>query len=201
MADTLVERLTGQTTATAVNAEIGLVMTDQTMLAGRDSPAHLTGYGPVPAALARQITRDADQVWLRRLFTRPEEGSLVAMDSHRRPFDGGLRQFMVIRDQICRSLWCDAPVRHLDHITRATDGGETSADNGQGLCEACNYAKEAPGWQSFRLTTMRHSVQITTPTGHSYLSTAPDPPGHPPPDALTSAPSVLEERLRELTAA
>ena len=30
----------------------------------------------------------------------------------------------------------------------AAAGGPTSAANAQGLCEACNYAKEAPGWTS-----------------------------------------------------
>ncbi len=71
MADTLVERVTGQTTATAVPVEVHLVMTDTTLLgtgtdhtgtactgisrpadrpAGRvDVPAQLEGYGPLPA--------------------------------------------------------------------------------------------------------------------------------------------------------
>ncbi|MET0820690.1 MAG: HNH endonuclease, partial [Aeromicrobium sp.] len=77
--------------------------------------------------------------------------------------------------------WCDAPIRHADHPVRASDGGETSAENGQGLCEACNYAKEAAGWRSLPLPSDRHEVLITTPTGHTYVSSAPDPPQpHPP---------------------
>jgi hypothetical protein len=179
MADTLVERITGRATADAVPIEINLVMTDQTLFAGGDSPAHLDGYGMIPAPVARQITRDADRAWVRRLFTSAEDGSLVAMDSRRRCFDGPLRQLVVLRDQTCRTSWCDAPIRHADHITRSADGGQTTADNGQGLCEACNYTKEAPGWHTQRVPGDRHPVRTTTPTGHSYVSHAPDPPGHP----------------------
>jgi hypothetical protein len=99
------------------------------------------------------------------------------MDSRRRCFDGQLRQLVVFRDQTCRTSWCDAPVRHVDHVSRAAGGGHTSADNGQGLCEACNYAKESAGWRARRVPGARHPVELTTPTGHTYLSSAPDPPG------------------------
>jgi hypothetical protein len=189
MADTLVERITGQTEATAVPVEINLVMTDKTLLAGdhdpaRHEPAHLDGYGPIPAALARDLAREADKAWIRRLFTRPADGDLVAMDSRRRTFDGGLRKFLILRDQTCRNTWCDAIVRHADHITPAADGGETSAENGQGLCEACNYTKQAPGWSVRRIPGARHPIEITSPTGHTYLSHAPDPPGTEPPFRL-----------------
>ncbi|WP_188960172.1 DUF222 domain-containing protein, partial [Terrabacter tumescens] len=125
MADTLVTRLTGQAAPDQVPVEIQLVMTDQALLAGDDTPAHLTGYGPVPAAWVRDLltrlryatgsatgtatgsatgtaTGTAAQgdagakaagVWLRRLFTHPDTGTLVAMDSTRRTFDGGLRRY------------------------------------------------------------------------------------------------------------
>jgi hypothetical protein len=180
MADTLVERITGQSAADAVPVEIGLLMTDTTLLAGDHTAARLDGYGPVPAAVARDITRSADQVWLRRLFTSPADGSLVAMDSRARCFDGQLRRLVVLRDQTCRNLWCDAPIRHADHIITVADDGPTTAENGHGLCEACNYAKQAPGWQTRRPPGEQHPVQTVTPTGHSYQTHAPDPPGRHP---------------------
>jgi hypothetical protein len=178
MADTLVARITGQTTATGTPVEINLVMSDQTLLAGDHQPAHLHSYGPIPATLARHLVRQADHTWIRRLFTRPADGSLVAMDSRRRFFDGGLRKFLILRDQTCRNPWCDAPIRHLDHVIRDADGGHTTAANAQGLCEACNYAKEAPGWRARRVPGSGHNVETITPTGHRYQSRAPDPPGH-----------------------
>jgi hypothetical protein len=208
---TPVERLTGQATAGAVSVEVGVVMTEATLLGTGHTPARFTGCGPVPASLARQIVRDAATVWLRRLYTRPAEGSLVAMDSRRRGFAGELRRFLVIRDELCRTPWCEAPVRHLDHVTAVAADGTTSAENGQGLCEACNYAKETRGWSSRGLDRGRHTVEIHTPTGHRYTSTAPDPPGTParPPRLVMARPvgvlpaptGPLEEALRRLVSA
>jgi hypothetical protein len=57
MADTLVERVTGQASAPAVPVEVQLVMTDHTLLGGDPEPAELTGYGPLPAPLARDWLR------------------------------------------------------------------------------------------------------------------------------------------------
>ena len=149
------ERLTGQSTAEAVPVEVQLVMTDATLLAGDAEPAELEGYGPLPAPLARAWLRGDDtsgprqaKAWLRRLYTSPDHKALVAMDSKRRTFDGQLRQFLVAADRTCRTPWCDAPIRHLDHTIRAADGGATSAANGAGLCEACNYNKDAQGWEA-----------------------------------------------------
>lgn len=190
MADTLVERLTGQTTAAAVPLEVQLVMPAETMLFGGDEPATLPGGHPVPGAFARRVLIDCADACdeagvalaLRRLFATPDGHQLLAMDSRRRVFDGQLRRFLTVRDQRCRTPWCDAPIRHADHVVPDRAGGPTSTTNGQGLCEACNHAKEAPGW--FAATTEPgpnaaiphappHRVRTTTPTGHIYDSTAP----------------------------
>lgn len=155
MADTLVERLTGQAHASDTDVEVHVVMTDSTLLSDDQNPAEVVGYGPVHAALAREIVREAPRAWLRRLYTRPGTGDLVATDTRRRTFTGELRQLLVVRDQVRRTPWCDAPVRHANHVVPVADGGETSVVNGQGLCEACNYAKEAPGWQAMPVTGTR----------------------------------------------
>jgi hypothetical protein len=153
MADTLVERVTGQATAAAVPVEVNLVMTDQTMLNvgdAKDEPAHLDGYGPIPAAVARQLLLagaegdESAQVWLRRLFTAPATEQLAAVDSRRRTFDGSLRRLLIARDQFCRTPWCDAPIRHADHVVAVEDDGRTEKANGQGLCEACNAQQGQP---------------------------------------------------------
>lgn len=55
------------------------------------------------------------------------------------------------------------------------DGGATSATNGQGLCEACNYVKEAYGWRQRPVGRDfdAHTVEVTTPTGHVHRSREP----------------------------
>lgn len=210
MADILVERVTGQQTADAVPVEVHLVMSTDTLLdpesTGRDEPAELLGAGPVPAPVARAMVRDATaQVYLRRLFTRPGDAALVAMESRRRLFPAALRRLLVVRDQVCRTTWCGAPVRQADHVVPAADGGPTSAANGQGLCEACNYAREAPGWRARPGVDpglgAGQEVRITTPTGHHYRSRPPPLPGrqHAPPGL--APPSLVELYLERLLAA
>ncbi|GAB2477874.1 HNH endonuclease [Jatrophihabitans fulvus] len=176
MADLAVERLTGQTSAAAVPVEIELVMPADTLLNNGDQPGHVPGFGPVPAPLARAIAFAGGDGkvarWLRRLYTSPDGRRLVAMDSARRRFDHGLAHFIELRDLgTCRTPWCDAPIRHLDHVERVADGGATSAANGQGLCERCNYIKETFGWAALA----RHDGTVTTvtPTGHRYDSAEP----------------------------
>jgi hypothetical protein len=186
MSDTFVQRVTGQPTAGGVPVEIHLVMSDRTLLGeGDEQPAHVAGYGPIPAGLARRLAvsaAEAETAWLRRLYTRPETGRLVGMDSQRRVFPAGLARFIEIRDQYCTTPWCDAPIRHIDHALSHHEGGATSDESGNGSCAQCNYARQAPGWEIRPKPGPRHTLRITTPPGHGYRSTAPPPPGHPSSD-------------------
>ena len=218
MADTLVERVTGQATANNVPVTVNLIMTDQTLFntgrtgggaggggtgasdpgprarddsgsdagrsgAGSDEPAYLIGGGTVPAEIARRMTQDPSgdaAVFLRRLYTDPTTGQLTAMDTRSRLFTENQRLFLLLRDQTCRTPYCDAPIRHADHITPFEQGGPTSIINAQGLCEACNHAKQANGWYQRPAPDGSGDINTYTPTGHLYRSRAPDPPGVTP---------------------
>ncbi|WP_461169202.1 HNH endonuclease [Arthrobacter sp. Z1-15] len=214
MADTFVERTTGQARAEDVRVEVQLIMTDRALLSGSAEPAVLPGYGVVPAQFARDLVRNragandappdkTARTWLRRLYTAPGSNQLVGMDSRARLVPEGMARFIAARDQTCRMPWCGAPIRHYDHVRPVRDGGATSAENLQGLCEACNQAKEAPGWTTRTVDALpartaetavtavtsagsgsreraghgRHNVETVTPTGHRYTSAAPEPPG------------------------
>ena len=181
MADTLGARVLG--TSVGVPVEIELVVSDEVLLGTRDDTAHLVGYGPVPAEVAREAVARAGEaglIRLRRLYRRPATGQLVAMDSRSRCFDGGLARFIRLRDRTCRTPWCDAPIRHIDHPEPVAADGTTSGDNGQGLCEACNYAKEAAGWRVRSVPGQVHTVEIRTPGGQVHRSQSPPLPGHVP---------------------
>ncbi len=175
MADTMVERVTGQAEAQAVPVSIDLIMTDTALFAGGDEPAHLDGYGPIPAGVARHLATigSRERTWLRRLYTSPATGQLVAMDAATYRFPKGLARLIRLRDQLCRTPWCGAPIRHLDHPDPHAEGGETSEPNSQGLCEACNHHKQAIGWRALPRAGPGHVVVTTTPTGHTYRSHAP----------------------------
>ncbi|MFC6343528.1 HNH endonuclease, partial [Nocardioides hankookensis] len=181
MADVLVERVTGQATAEAVPVQVALVVSDQTLLGGGVEPGWLQDYGPVTAETARDLTKTAlaeATVALRRVYARPETGALVAMDSRSRTFPRALGQFLEVRDRTCRSPWCDAPIRHHDHVRDHARGGATTAGNGQGLCEQCNHLKQSAGWRARDVTGPGelHTIETCLPTGHRQTSGAPRAP-------------------------
>ncbi|HEX6197332.1 MAG TPA: HNH endonuclease signature motif containing protein [Jiangellaceae bacterium] len=118
------------------------------------------------------------RVWIRRLYTDPVTGIVTDCDRRRRRFTGVLARMLVYRDQYCRNVFCDAPIRHLDHIQPHSRGGPTTHTNGQGLCERCNYVRQMPGWRSAVIDPAAHLIEITTPTGHTYRSRPPAAPGH-----------------------
>ncbi|MFJ6538116.1 HNH endonuclease [Paenarthrobacter sp. NPDC091711] len=198
MADTLVERVTG-TPGGFSGINLDLVMTDRTLFQGDSEPARLKGYGIVPAqwartlleerqarkegelATAQKVAPEPDHeltVWLRRLYTAPGTGELLSMDSKARIFPPRLRRFIEARDDTCRTPYCDAPIRHIDHVVPWRSGGSTTLRNGAGLCEACNHTKENPGWTTKPLSGEAHTMELSTPTGHTYQSTAPPLPGY-----------------------
>ncbi|MFJ4169994.1 HNH endonuclease, partial [Paenarthrobacter sp. NPDC089714] len=116
-------------------------------------------------------------VWIRRLYTAPGTNELLATDSKARLFPQGMRRFIETRDDTCRTPYCDAPIRHYDHVLAWHSGGKTSLANGAGLCEACNHTKENPGWNTNPSDQGPRSLEVRTPTGHRYQSTAPPLPG------------------------
>src|SRR5699024_27763 len=180
MADLLIERATGQTTAPAVAAEVQLVMTDAALFGDGQAPAWLTGHGPIPAETARDWVGDPNaKIFLRRVFTRPEDHQLVGMESRRRAFPEGLKRMVTLRDGVCRTPYCDAPIQQIDHITPGKDGGTTSGDNASGLCAWCNQTKEATGW---RHDGNPDQLTVTPPTGHRYTTTTPPISTAEPPD-------------------
>lgn len=174
MADALVCRATGQAAPQDVAVEVQLVVSDEVLLGGDNGPGRLAGYGPVPAGVARRLVECASRsgrASLRRVFARPMDGRLVAMESTQRTFPAGLRRFIETRDEVCRTPWCGAPIRHADHVIPARSGGATHAANGQGLCQQCNLVKEHPGWHA--RPGPGGAVAITTPSGAEYTTFPP----------------------------
>ncbi len=202
-ADTALRLLAGLLPGQVQPVEVHLVMTDRALLGlgdpdrSVDEPARIPGHGSVPAPVARAWVRDAGpaSVWLRRLFTTPDGRDLVAMDARRRTFTGLLRRMVVLRDDVCSTPWCDAPVVHADHTEPVRLGGPTSYVNAGGRCARCNQVKEAPGWRVDLVRGPPHTLRTTTPTGRTHDATAPpllgwgtDPPRR----------SVLEDHLLTL---
>ncbi|WP_234865021.1 HNH endonuclease [Sinomonas albida] len=155
-----------------------------------DSDPGLRGGRVPPGAGAAALAG----VWLKRLFLNPSTGELAAMESKLRRFPRALADFIETRDQRCRTPFCDAPIRHIDHVVPAAQGGDTSVENGQGLCENCNHAKDSPGWEQQVVGAdeagglgPQGDIMTVTPTGHQYYS---------PPVVLPGAASWQEQQIR-----
>ena len=95
-------------------------------------------------------------------------------------FDGWLAKLIRLREQTCRDPFCDAPIRHLDHITRTPTADSPHSPMDAAPASRGNQVREMPGWH---LTLIDcgfhggpHKIIITTPTGHRYCSRAPAPP-------------------------
>ncbi|MDL9945941.1 DUF222 domain-containing protein [Gordonia sp. ABSL11-1] len=179
MADTLVERVTGQSKAAAVPIAVNVVMSERTLLGDSNEAAEVEGYGPVPAHVARRLITDgfaADSevaTSIRRLYMRPTDGSLVSMDAKSRCFPKALAHFIKMRDRICRVDYCGAAIEEIDHALPHRLGGATDAENGNGLCRAHNHAKEADGWTfTVHQSDGGHVIDIVTPFGRGHASTA-----------------------------
>ncbi|WP_346036149.1 HNH endonuclease [Brevibacterium picturae] len=185
MADTCVERLTGQAAAAAVPTEVHLIVDAKSLFSDGLAPSWIPGYGPLPARTARNFIASNEAavfirrmftasneaaVFIRRMFTAAEGGHLVGMESRARSFTGKLRQMVVFRDDMCRTPCCDAPIKHADHADPHADGGKTSWENASGLCASCNYAKEHPGWKH---AATADGVTVTTPSGKDYSDVTP----------------------------
>lgn len=200
MVDAALRRLSGRTLGERQPVAVNLVMTDRALTGIGDptrsafEPAHIVGHGPVPAAEARDLLRDEQtHVWLRRLFSTPDGSELAILESSQRLVSGTLRRAVVLRDDRCRTPWCDAPIAVVDHVQRYSEGGATSLRNTQGLCVRCNLTKEEPGWRSSPdpdIESRRHRVTLTTPTGLTYESVPPPLLGWGSP--WTDAPDPVE---------
>ncbi|WP_240157450.1 HNH endonuclease [Pseudonocardia broussonetiae] len=164
MADTLVERLTGQATARDVAVEIQVLVPVEALVDPRSPlPAQIPGHGPVPVDL---LTNSTGRTIWRRLVTR--DGIIIGGDSRSRRFTGQLAALIRARDgHRCREPYCDAPIRHIDHIHRWSELGRTEFDNGRGLCAFHNHVRETAGW---RAEVTSGTVRTTTPTGAHYHS-------------------------------
>jgi hypothetical protein len=145
-------------------AEIQVVIDLPTLLGLRDDPAQLPGYGPLPAAVARELADDAE--W-RRLVTDPVDGHLLDYGRRRYRPPRRLRDYIIARDRTCRFPGCSQPARlcDLDHVT-PSKRGKTSASNMIPLCRHHHRLKTHHRWR-VRLNA-DSSVVWHSPAGREY---------------------------------
>lgn len=204
MADVLVDTVLGRgEEMEPTTLDIGLIITDRALFSPDGGElAQVEGYGAVPAEAVREQLRaalrdpetpeedrygpdgPAVRAVLRRLYTHPRSGELVAVESKARAFPPALARFLRWRDLSCRGPFCNAAIRQIDHILPRSAGGPTSTDNGQGLCAHDNGKEEL--FRSVRRLEKNpgdgHEVEWTSRNGITR-TTSPPPlarPSRPP---------------------
>ena len=172
---------------------IDLIITAGTLLGLDNQPAELSGYGPVPAELARRIA--ADGTW-RRILTDPVSGTILdyGRTTYRPP--AALADYVRSRDRVCRFPTCQRPAAQcdLDH-KKPYPQGETNPDNLWTLCLRHHRLKDQhTGWTV--IGNPNEKVTWTSPTGRTYESypyqyqddaaVIAKPPEPPPPVKITN---------------
>ena len=165
-----------------------------TALLGADElPGDLAGYGPIPAAVARDLA--AGGTW-RRILTDPASGRPVDYGTTRYRPPAHLAGLVITRDQTCQFPGCRVPAHRcdLDHAIAHhpdTDTGPTSDTNLGPKCRRHHQIKQAPGW-----SVTQHPdgcTTWTTPSGHNYHS-QPPPLTDPEPLTFTRRPVRMNHR-------
>lgn len=150
---------------------LGASARDGATCAGSAAGSGAGAGAPTDGASPDGPTRDV----LRRLFTHPTTGELVAVESRGRSFPLGLRRMIRLRDQVCMGPYCGAPIRQIDHVEAASEGGPTSLANGNGLCARCNVAKEEAMRKVTRTSAEGRSTTRWTSRLGSSATTSPPP--------------------------
>ncbi|MFH5823273.1 DUF222 domain-containing protein [Georgenia sp. AZ-5] len=153
-----------------------------TLLGLDEGVAELGGYGPIPADLARAIAADA--TW-RGLFT-DAAGHFAAPGTKGYRPGANLTRQVIARDVVCTFPGCRQPAwkADLDHISAydpalAERLAQTTTTRLQALCRRHHNLKTTKYWTAVR--DPRGHIRWTAPTGHTYTSPPPTPPGAPPP--------------------
>ncbi len=167
-----------------------------TLLGVDDDPCDLSGYGPVPAEMARRIAGDG--TW-RRLLTDPVNGSVLEASTHRHDPGAVVSETLLARHPVCAWPGCNRTSRECDrdHATPFRQSGRTSLTGLVPYCEYHHVVKDTPAWGWKSTAHPDGSVTLTAPTGHRYTTVPPArgpitphtdapksvgrPPDHPPP--------------------
>lgn len=172
---------------TRVRAEVRVTVPLSTLLGTSDLPGELSGYGPIPAHMARELAADPGSTW-RRLVTDPLSGALLDHGMARYRPAPSLAAFVAARAQTCGFPGCRKPaercdIDHHEPYDPATGRGPTRAGNLGPFCRAHHRIKQFPGW-----SVMRNSdgtLTWTLPSGHRATQ-------HPPQIGETSLSPVEE---------
>jgi hypothetical protein len=149
---------------------VGVLIDLPTLLALRDNPAELPGYGPLDPDLARALA--ADNEW-RRFLHDPITGQILDLGHTKYEPSRKLREFIHARDPKCTYPGCNHQARRsqLDHI-QPWPQGPTDRDNLHPLCVHHHNLKTHGNWQ---VTRDHNSGEATWTSPRGLTAKAPHP--------------------------
>ncbi|SNR36470.1 hypothetical protein SAMN06265360_103247, partial [Haloechinothrix alba] len=171
-------------------ATVFLHMPIDTALGMTETGCELSGYGPLPAPIARHILASENSVW-RTVLTDPASGAVLDVGRRRYRPTTAIRDLVAVRDAECTTPGCHRPAQHsdYDHLRGWGRGehGTTAHTNGGAKCRRHHRMKDHPHW------TLHHNpttgtTTITTPTGRCY-TTKQHPPTAPPEPTPSDTPT------------
>ncbi|NBR93329.1 MAG: HNH endonuclease [Actinobacteria bacterium] len=145
---------------------INVIVDLPTLLGLADNPAELSGYGAIPASLARELA--TSNQW-RRFVTDPISGELLECGRERYQPPDALVDFINARDKTCRFPGCrrSAELSDIDHAIPWDKGGETNPENLGALCRRHHRLKTHGGWKIS--SNADGSCTWTSPFGREYF--------------------------------
>jgi len=154
-----------------VPARVHITVPAATALGLTNTPGDLAGHGPIPASMARRLAQHGS--W-RRVTLDPVTGAVT--DVGRTPYtpSAALADLIRTRDRTCRFPGCRHPAGRcdLDHIT-PWPAGPTTAANLTAVCRHHHRLKHQTSWHLEADDPA--TLTWTSPTGHRYTTTAPEP--------------------------
>jgi hypothetical protein len=145
---------------------INVIVDLPTLLGLADNPAELSGYGAIPASLAREL---ANSYPWRRFITDPISGELLECGREKYQPPQALTEFINARDKTCRFPGCRraAELSDIDHAIPWDDGGQTNPANLGALCRRHHRLKTHGGWKI--ISNPDGSCTWTSPYGREYF--------------------------------
>ena len=137
-----------------------------TLLGLAENPGQLSGYGAIPASVARELASDA--TW-KRFITDPQTGNLLDYGREKYEPPQALVDFLLARDRTCRFPGCRQPASRsdIDHAHSWETGGETKPENLGLLCRRHHRLKTHGRWDL--VSNVDGSCEWTSPVGKKYF--------------------------------
>ncbi|CCQ47925.1 HNH endonuclease family protein [Pseudarthrobacter siccitolerans] len=158
------------------------------LLGQTDEPAHLDGFGPIPASMARELVANGASSFY-RVLVDPRDGAPLEIGRTNYRLTKAMKKALQLRDGKCTFPGCNNPSldNETDHLQAWQHGGNTGISNLAQLCPKHHHLKHNSRWKPTPATTTE-PPGWTSPTGRHYKAEQPDrEPPHWPTGLLTPA--------------